>query len=174
MRNAGKGMVFCAQLKELTEAPLFGPVDRFVNEIAKEKHGKIDERDIDTVRPVQILANILQKVFTESKFGLFQQVQKPRFGKAFHGLFRHAIGRPPFVMVSEYVGEMSFSQDEAFVVHRTSGLPLQPLIFWNRCIHHPELDGGHCYLFDCAEAPGVFSFKAAGATCTCRGRARRP
>jgi hypothetical protein len=167
MRNAGKGMVLCAPLKELTEAPLVGPVDRFVTEIAKEKHGKIDEGDIDTVRPVQILANILQKVFTDSKFGLFQHVQKPRFGKAFHGLFRHAIGRPPFVVVSEYVGETSFSQDEAFVVLGTLGMPLQPLIFWNRCIHHPELDGGHCYLFDCLESPGVFSFKAVGATCTC-------
>jgi len=167
IRQGGKGMVFCADLRELTEAPLFGPVDRFVTEIAKEKHGKIDEREIDTIRPVQILANILQKVFAEAKFGVFQQVQKPRFGKAFRGLFRHAVGRPPFVMVSEYVGETSFAQDEAFVVRGTSGLPLHPLIFWNRCPHHPELDGGHCYLFDCVESPGVFSFKAAGATCTC-------
>jgi hypothetical protein len=58
-------------------------------------------------------------------------------------------------------------QKMPFVLHRTSGLPLQPLIFWNHCIHHPELDGGHCYLFDRVESPGVFSFKAAGATCTC-------
>src|ERR1700722_14124333 len=115
MRLGGKGMVFCAPLKELTEAPLFGPVDRFVTQIAKEKHGKIDERDIDTVRPVQILANILQKAFTVSKFGLFQQVQKPRFGKAFRGLFRHTTGLPPFVRASEYVGETSFAQDEGFV-----------------------------------------------------------
>lgn len=167
MRKTGKSMVFCAPLRELTEPPLFGPVDRFVTEISKEKHRKIDEQGIDTVRPVQILANILQKTFAESKFGMFQQVQKPRFGKAFRGLFRHAVGRPPFVVISEYVGETSFSQDEAFVTHGTLGLPLQPLIFWNHCVDHPELDGGHCYLFDCVESPGVFSFKAAGAPCTC-------
>jgi hypothetical protein len=33
-------------------------------------------------------------------------------------------------------------------------------------MQHPELDCGHCYFFDRVEAPGVFSFKAAGAPCT--------
>jgi hypothetical protein len=166
MKLGGKKLILCAALRELIEAPLFSPIDRFVTQIAKEKHGKIAEQDIDTVRPVQILANVLQKVFNQSIFGLFQQVQKPRLGRLFHGLFRHAVGRPPFVKVSEYTGEASFSQDEPFVVHETSGLPLLPLIFWNRCAQHPELDCGHCYLFDCEEEPGAFSFKAAGATCT--------
>ena len=34
-------------------------------------------------------------------------------------------------------------------------------------MNHPGEDGGHCYLFDCVESPGVFSFKAAGFACTC-------
>jgi hypothetical protein len=167
MRGLGKKAVFASALRELIEAPLFEPVNRFVTLIAKEKHGKVDEKDIDTVRPVQILANILQKAFGESKFGLFQQVQKPRFGKDFRGLFRHALGRPPFVTVSNYVGETSFAQDEAFIVQGGIGLPLHPLIFWNRCPQHPDLDCGHCFLYDSVESPGVFSFKAAGTTCTC-------
>ncbi len=112
MRGMRTGSVFCSALRELTEPPLYGPIDRAIYQIAKEKHGKVDERDIDTVRPVQILANVLQKAFAESRFGLFQQVQKPRFGKLFNGLFRHTLGRPPFVTVSRYVGDASFSGSE--------------------------------------------------------------
>ena len=122
---------------------------------------------MNTIRPVEILANILQKVFSDSKFGLFQQVQKQRFEKTFQGLFRDATGRSPFVTVFKYSGDLSFAQDEAFVVRSGAGLPLQPLIFWNRCSKHPELDCGHCYLFDSVESPGVFSFKAAAFPCTC-------
>ncbi len=49
----------------------------------------------------------------------------------------------------------------------TVGLPLSPLVFWNHCQHHPELDCGHCYFYDRVESSGAFSFKAAGAPCTC-------
>jgi hypothetical protein len=164
---AGRSTDFSAHLKELTEPPLYDTVDRFVTQIAKEKHGKLSGLEMDTVRPVQILANVLQKVFSDCKFGLFQRVQKQRFEKTFHGFFRHATGRSPFVTVFKYNGELPFGQDEAFVVKSGAGLPLQPLIFWNQCPKHPELDCGHCYLFDSVELPGVFSFKAAAFPCTC-------
>jgi hypothetical protein len=167
VRAADKGSVVCMAMRDLTHSTLNQPLDHFVDLIAKEKHGKVDEREIDTVRPVQILANLLHKVFAEVKFGLFQQVQKPRLGKDFGGIFRHATGRPPFVTISKYSGESSFAQDDAYIVYGQSGLSLQPLIFWNACPQHPELDCGHCYLYDCMESPGVFSFKAAGAPCTC-------
>jgi hypothetical protein len=54
-------------------------------------------------------------------------------------------------------------------VNAGTGLPLQPLIFWNRCPKHPELDCGHCYFFDSvkSQSPAVFSFKAAAFPCTC-------
>jgi hypothetical protein len=167
MDAGGKSMVVCAPLRELTDSPLYGVIDRFVTEIAKEKHGKLSSQDMDTLRPVQILANVLQRVFTETKFGLFQQVQKQRFEKNFQGLFRHATGRFPFLTVFRYSGELSFAQDEAFLVTSGKGLPLQPLVFWNACPKHPELDCGHCYLFDSQEGSNVFSFKAAGFSCTC-------
>src|ERR1017187_10454706 len=167
MLAAGKNVTACAPLRELVEPPLFDIIDRFVTEIAKEKHGKISGQEMDTLRPVQILANVLQHVFTDSKFGLFQQVQKKKFEKDFQGLFRHAIGRSPFLTVSKYSGALSFAQDEAFVVTSSWALPLQPLIFWNRCPRHPELDCGHCYLFDSLETPNVFSYKAAAFPCTC-------
>jgi len=98
---------------------------------------------------------------------MFQQVQKQRFERNFQGLFRLAVGRPPFLTVLSYSGELSFAQDEAYVVTASRCMPLQPLIFWNRCPNHPELDSGHCYMFDCVETSGSFSFKAAGYPCTC-------
>lgn len=155
--------------KELTQPTLYEVIDRFVTELAKEKHGKVSAQEIDTVRPIHILANVLQKVFTDSKFGLFQQVRKERFGKRFQANIRHAVGPAAFLTISKYSGEHCFSEDEAFIVNAGTGLPLQPLIFWNRCPKHPELDCGHCYFFDSAESqsPAVFSFKAAAFPCTC-------
>jgi hypothetical protein len=158
---------FSACLKELTEPPHYKVIDQFVTQIAKEKHGKINDQEMETVRPVQVLANVLQRAFTDKKFGLFQQVQRRRFGKTFQGRFVHAIGRQPFVTFSNYEGDQSFSQDEPFVIYSDIALPLQPLMFWNHCRKHPEEHCGHCYFFDTVESSGVFSFKAVGFPCTC-------
>jgi hypothetical protein len=167
--SAAGRTVFCAGLRELIEPPFLEVLNRFVSEIAKEKHGKISDKLIDTERPLQILANVLQKVFTDNKFGLFQQVRRERFGKRFEANFRHAVGPAPFLTISRYSGDHPFSEDDAFIVNGGTGLPLQPLIFWNRCPKHPELDCGHCYFFDSveSESPAVFSFKAAAFPCTC-------
>ncbi len=49
-----------------------------------------------------------------------------------------------------------------------TALSLQPLIFWDRCNKHPEVDIGHCYIFDKPEkVEGEFSFKAVGYPCSC-------
>jgi hypothetical protein len=162
----GKSLKICTPFHELVSPPFHDIIDRLVADIAKEKHGKLTG-EMDTLRPVQILANVLQKVFGESKFGVFQQVQKQRFEKNFQGLFRLAAGRPPFLAVLRYSGDISFAPDEAYVVTSKSGLALQPLMFWNRCPNHPELDSGHCYMFDGNEANDSFLFKAAGYSCTC-------
>ena len=46
------------------------------------------------------------------------------------------------------------------------GNSLQPLIFWDRCPNHLDLEEGHCFLFD-KEMKGSFSFKAVGYPCSC-------
>ena len=169
MQSLGKKATICAPFKELTEGTLFQPIDHFVTNIANEKHNKIDAREVDTVRPVRILANILQKVFASGKFGFFQGVRKERFGtRGFRGIFRHAVGaNSSFVSVSDYTGSESFSDEEPFLVQGTHGLSLQPFIFWNPCPRHPDLDSGHCYFFDSVQTPGRFSYKAAGYNCEC-------
>jgi hypothetical protein len=70
-----------------------------------------------------------------------------------------------------YEGIDSFSEDQAFLVNLEKGmaLPLQPLVFWDFCSRHPELAGGHCFLFDLmAGSPGtqLISFKAIGFPCS--------
>jgi hypothetical protein len=45
-------------------------------------------------------------------------------------------------------------------------LPLQPLIFWERCRNHPDVEDGHCFFFD-KEEGGTFTFKAVGYPCVC-------
>ena len=117
-------------MRELVDPPLFHPIDQFVTLIAREKHGKADERDIETLRPVQILGNVLQKAFTAGVFGYFQQVHKPRFGKDFVGQFRHAIGRPPFVAASKYEGRRGRRLAQSYSDRPTA---LSTLPIWLAC-----------------------------------------
>ena len=167
-RSKGKELNFCAPLSELTTSPLLDPLDRFVSQIAQEKHGKVDAASVDTSRPVQILANVLQKMFASVAFGLFQNVQQERFGPRFRGIFRHAVGQLPyFGVVSEYSGTTPFAQDSGAIVQGQLALRVEPLMFWNRCAKHPDHDSGHFYFYDSVDRSGAYSFKAAGSTCTC-------
>jgi hypothetical protein len=109
-------------------------------------------------------------VFSKNGFGFFDQVRKEKFGQTYRGMFRHACGPEPFIHVSEYQGSESFADGEFFVIsgEKGTGLPLQPLLFWDECSRHPDLTAGHCYIFDKAQvSDGSFSYKAAGYPCTC-------
>ena len=158
---------FSVGFRELLDPGLFKDVDDAVNVVAQYKHGKLAEEAATVLRPVQILANISHRVFGEKGFGMFQDVQKQRFQKSYEGIFRHAHGRPPFVLVSEYRGTCAFSNNEAFVLNAESGriLGLEPLVLWEACPKHPDLENGHCYMFDCVENEGAFTYKAVGHSC---------
>lgn len=162
--------VISAPYKELLTPELYEPIDKVITFLAKYKHGKASETLLDTLRPVQILANISQKVFTTNVFGFFEQVRKQRFDRENQGLFRLACGNPPFIKALGYRGPLLFSEEESFLLNldNYTALSLQPLVFWDHCNKHPEVDIGHCYLFDKPEkTEGVFSFKAVGFPCTC-------
>src|SRR5262249_16858182 len=114
-------------------------------------------------------ANISQKVFAKNFFGFFEQVRKDKFGKSYRGTYRHATGPEPFIRVSRFLGEESFADGDLFIVDSDNeyGLPLQPLIFWDECPHHPDLPYGHCYFYDKSSGENkAFSYKAAGHPCT--------
>src|SRR5262249_11499215 len=126
-------------------------------------------KGFDTVRAVEILANVSQKAFGKNIFGFFEQVRKEKFGKGYRGTFRHASGPEPFIRASRYEGSESFAEGELFVVNseKNVGLPLQALVFWDDCSNHPDLSSGHCYFFDKGDGDDVsFSYKAAGYPCT--------
>lgn len=73
---------------------------------------------------------------------------------------------PPFLDFLEYQGVDDFS-NESFLLEPESGvaLPLSPLVFWDFCNKHPDVDIGHCYMFDKNENEDSFSFKAVGYPC---------
>jgi len=157
----------CSCYQQLVERELFEELNSAVTRFAQHKHGKVSDAEFDSLRPVQILANISHAVFASSSFGTFQQVRKQRFDAEYEGIFRHAHGRPPFLAISPYVGRLAFGEDEPFVIFETgSALPLLPLIFWDRCTRHPDLETGHCYLLDSQERDGAYSFKAVAHPCT--------
>ncbi|MBZ5565302.1 MAG: molecular chaperone [Acidobacteriia bacterium] len=160
-----------APYKELLTSELFNQIDGAVTLWPKVKHKKVHQTSVDHLRPVTILANISNQVFSKTVFGFFEGVQKQKFGTRFKGLFRHAHGKPPFVRTSLYEGDKPFAEVEALLVSLESGeiLPLLPLIYWDCCDKHPELEPpGHCFLFDSpTKIEGAFSFKAVG--CLCAG-----
>ena len=117
---------------------------------------------------MKILANVCNEVFKNFKFGYFENVQKERFGKNFVGLFRVAHGpQANFYEIFRYRGGISFSEDDPILFDSQNGIgrSLQPLIFWEKCSKHVDLDNGHCYMFDKANHDGSFSYKAVGYNC---------
>jgi molecular chaperone DnaK (HSP70) len=160
----------CRPLCELQTPQFFAAVDAVVNHIAEVKHDKAVIGQIDVLRPVTILANLTGKVFGRVAFGFFERVQKRAFAQNYEGTFRHACGTSPFVHIARYEGPITFSAEQAFAVLTEKGvaIPLDPLIFWDECDRHPELEGGHCFLFDKTERDGSCSFKAVGFSCSKR------
>jgi len=171
LTKLGKKESISTPYNELLADEFRGPIDDAIKFLAQYKHDKTRESSFDTLRPVQILANISQKVFLKNTFGFFENVQKQKFGKEYQGQFRHAHGvHPPFIKFSTYKGTLPFSEDDPILFNSLNGtaLSLQPLLFWDSCPEHPDLDNGHCYLFDKEEIrEGQFSFKAVGYPCTC-------
>ncbi len=145
-------------------------LDTLVTELTKHKHGKISASEINTVRPIQIIANISYKVFSEIYFGYFEQVQKQKFSKEYTGRFWKAHGRSPFINAFQYSGSYPFSDDEPVLLDYKEGkvMPLQPLIFWDVCTKHSDVYEGHCFFYDKYEKKSnSYSYKAAGYKCTC-------
>jgi molecular chaperone DnaK (HSP70) len=164
----GKRATFSKGFQGLVSSPFYDEINSAVDRIAQQKHGKADDSASHALRAVQILANNGRSVFSRSYFGVFQQVHKQRFGRNYEGMFRHAHGRPPFIQVSNYNGTIPFSNQETCLVDRETGqgVSLEPLILWHPCSKHQDLEDGHCFLFDCRESDGSFSYKAVGYTCT--------
>jgi hypothetical protein len=167
LRSLGKNATICTPLRDLTNADFFQPVDNAVTFISQYKHDKIDRSSFALFRPIQILANVCQKVFSSAVFGVFERVSKRRLSTDYEGLFRHACGSSPFIEIWRYKGNQAFSTDQAFVVAKETGtaVPLYPLVFWDECDRHPELDCGHCFVFD-GGREGKYSFKAVEFPCT--------
>lgn len=164
------GESMCRSYNELLEGDFFNIIDRLIGQIADHKHGKLSAASIDTVRPIQIIANVSHKSFRDNYFGFFEQVQKEKFSIDYQGRFRIAHGRFPFISALEYTGRDAFSGHEAVILNGKTGsvLTLQPLIFWDFCKRHRDLSERHCYVFDKVDKKaGGYTFKAAGFNCTC-------
>jgi hypothetical protein len=169
LKQLGSNATISAPYKDLLGTELHKIVDDVVTFLNQRKHGKVSESSIDTLRPVQVLANISQKVFSANSFGFFEQVRKQKFTKEYQGIFRYACGPSPFIKVTPYHGHEAFSEDEPFLLNREAnvGISFQPLVFWDKCHKHPDLDN-HCFIYDKPEKEeGRFSFKAAAFPCTC-------
>ena len=158
-----------AGLTRLLEPDTVERVNEAVTFLGRYKHDKANSSGLDLFGVVGLVANICQTAFSGWVFGVFEQVQKPPFSSEYAGRFREASGTPPFVRLWNYRGREAFSEDQAFLVRTENGfaLSLRPLVFWDHCSKHPDLDCGHCYLFDRAErSRDECLFKAVGNICT--------
>jgi hypothetical protein len=167
MEQLGGQSVFSAAYRGLLQTELRKEIESAVGIVAQHKHGKVSEETANPLRAVQILANVAHLAFGDNAFGIFQHVEKQRFSTKYEGIFRHTHGRPPFVGVSKYSGAAPFSNNESYILNSTNrrALPMEPLILWEHCLHHPDLENGHCFMLDTNEGDGSFTFKAVGFTC---------
>ena len=166
----GKNSVFSTGYSKLLTPHLFETINKVVDFVADYKHDKAVENEVDMLRPIQILANVTQEVFSSVEFGYFDQVHKQKFAKEYEGRFRIARGLPPFLDTLNYIGPECFSADEPFLVNidDCAAISLQPLMFWDRCQKHTDAEPGHLYLYDITERePDEHSFKAVGFPCVC-------
>jgi hypothetical protein len=163
-----KDAQFSSRYRDLLSQELFKPVNGVVDFIAQAKHQKASS--FDTKTPVEILANVSQRVFDGCLFGMFEDTKRKPFAATFEGRFREATGRPPFVRCWIYRGTEYFAEQEPYLVDAQKGiaLSLAPLFFWKFCDAHPDADCGHCYVFDIpSRSEGAYSFKAVGYPCAC-------
>ncbi|MBI4660359.1 MAG: hypothetical protein HY735_16105 [Verrucomicrobia bacterium] len=156
--------------RELLRPEFHRLVDEAVNFVAAEKHDKASASEFELLRPVQVLANVCQRVFEANVLGSFEQIKKVPFSGSYRGLLRQVHGSPPFLRTLRYKGEESFSEQELFLVSvgKRVAMRLAPLLFWKSCSQHPEDELGHCYIYDIPlKKEGSFSFKAVGFPCPC-------
>jgi hypothetical protein len=168
-KKLGDKRQLTAPYGQLIEDTFLQTMEQTVDFLAQAKHEKTDPASFDLLRSIKILANVSNEVFSKNEFGFFENVKKQKFRKDYQGLFREASGpSPTFIKASKYLGPTSFSRDEAVFYNKEKGyvLNLQPLIFWDRCPNHPDLEEGHCFLFD-KQIKGNFSYKAVGYPCSC-------
>ncbi len=147
----------------------FEVIENAVNFVSNHKHQKADDFNLHPV--VVLLANAAARAFADRRLGRFEHVQKKAFSKVNEGLFRYAHGSPPFMKMQAYRGKENYSAEQVFVVDTATGhlLPLEPLIFIDRCPKHTLNEGAepHWYIFDkFDEKHRAYSFKAVGHTCS--------
>ncbi|GAB6267995.1 MAG: hypothetical protein STSR0002_07360 [Smithella sp.] len=159
--------IISSSFMDLLRGDQMNRIDDTITRLAEFKHEKRAGNTIDHIGTVQFLTMACHKAFSENIFGFFELVQKEKFEKAYSGNFRHAIGNQPFYIISKYKGLQTFSKEEPFIFNKKNkiAISLQPLMFWDFCESHPDIE--HCFFYDKKLKEGGFSFKASGYPCTC-------
>ncbi len=154
---------FSGPLQKLFDQPLYGEIDEFVTSIGPVKHGTSSQSP-DYNRFIRLLGNVFSDYFSKFLFGYFQDVQKRPFRSEYKGVFRHAFGgHNPFVVLYEYEGGASFSNELAVLVSRETGrvLSLSPLMFWFRPMNGGNASDTELYCYDLIEKE-TYSYKRCG------------
>jgi hypothetical protein len=172
LKELGTDSVITQPYKEVLSPTFFAEIDRAITFLGQLSHAKASITEFNP-RIVQILATVSQRVFSEHRFGFFENVEPERFRSGeFKGRFRLACGSNPisFLQTYPYRGSVAFPNKTAYILHveTRTALPLQPLIFWYPCQRHPEEE--HCYLYDNRpqklDPSRPFSYKAVWYPCT--------
>ncbi len=148
--NLGQRAVISQPFQRLLEGKHSSILDGITRHWADTRHELTNIEKEEVSNAVQLLANVCHAVFSTYAFGFFQGMQSERFSGGFKGRFRIAHGKPPFTSFVSYSGPQSFSEAQSLVLNiaRGEGLLLTPLVFWYPCRMHPDIENGHCFLFD--------------------------
>lgn len=94
IQGLGTGVDVFTPFARFLEDNLSKQFDEVATMLAKVKHEKARESDIDHFRWVHVLANLTNEIFSENKFGYFKGVSKRPFSSPsrYEGIFRCAYG----------------------------------------------------------------------------------
>ena len=114
LRHSDKSALFSVAFMPLVSGSVADQLDQWVSQIPDLKHGR--PADIDYVSFLALLGNHVARTFSESVFGVFENVTPKKFSPGrFRGLFRNLRGSSqPFIHVLEYEGTTPFSDADVF------------------------------------------------------------
>jgi hypothetical protein len=166
----GNSAVITGPLKVLFSSQNSALLDRITRNWAEVRHELGQSQKDDVHAAIRLLSNASQGIFGKYEFGYVESVQRERFSNRYNSRFRIAHGKPPYTEFFTCLGQQPFSEAEAMILDPSSGkgLLLTPLVLWYPCSAHPDLENGHCYLFDKLKGEGEnakATFKAAASPC---------
>jgi len=128
------------------------------------KHPKMQTFNFDYTKILSPLLKGVDALFSNSKIGMFNNINKVSFVNEYHGHFILAHGNGVFGDRYLYNGQENREKNYCYLYNNETNkaLNLFPFLHWETCATHREEDFGHLYIWDKIEDGGMLFSVAKG------------